>query len=160
MSYATSVPGHRSRTESPILLRVVVHLVYINNINKLSACAMPFADVAFQSHQFSETRPGLIQHVLTVLGFVFWALLLPWPPPSSRSLRLCPWASILLYGPLNVCLDLLPTAHVFTAQGGTRRPVLTSIFSPCAAKEVAEEYLRHPLSPQSKLPSHFSSISL
>ena len=54
--------------------------------------------------------PGLIRHVLTVLVFLFWVLLLPRPPPSSRSLRLCPWTSILLHGPLDICLDLLPAA--------------------------------------------------
>ena len=80
-----------------------------------------------------ERPPGLIQHVLAVLVFWSWVLLLPRFPPSSRSLRLFAWASILLHGPLDSCLDLLPrsspttgaktgrTAHVFTAQGGTRR---------------------------------------
>ena len=43
-------------------------------------------------------------------GFLFWVLLLPRPPTSSRSLRLCPWASTLLHGPLDICLDLLPAA--------------------------------------------------
>ena len=59
---------------------------------------------------FRERPPGLIQHVLTVL--VFWSsvLLCPLLPPSSRSLRLFPWSSILLYGPLGNCLDLLPAA--------------------------------------------------
>ena len=76
--------------------------------------------------------PGLIQHVLTVL--VFWSCgLLPRLPPSSRSLRLFPWASILLHGALGHLLGSAArsspatraktgrTAHVFTAQGGTRR---------------------------------------
>ena len=78
---------------------------------------------------FRERPPGLIQHVLTVLVFWSWVLLLPQLPPSSRSLALFPWASILLHGPLDICLDLLPatflppvqstgcTTHVFTAQG-------------------------------------------
>ena len=48
--------------------------------------------------------------MLTVLVFGSWVLLLPWLPPSSRSLRLFPWASILLHGPLDICLDLLPAA--------------------------------------------------
>ena len=87
----------------------------------------------FRPSQFSLSQgrpPGLIQHVLTVL--VSWSrvLLLPRLPPSSRSLRLFPWASILLYGPLNICCPQLrrppmqkqdAQAHVFTAQGGTRR---------------------------------------
>ena len=53
---------------------------------------------------------GLLQHVLTVL--VFWSWVLPRPrlPTLSRSLRLPPWASILLYGRLGSCLDLLPAA--------------------------------------------------
>ena len=57
-----------------------------------------------------ERPPGLIQHVLTVLVFGSLVLLLPRRPPLSRSLRLFPWASILLHGPLDICLDLLPAA--------------------------------------------------
>ena len=80
-----------------------------------------------------ERTPGLIQHVLTVLVFLSWVLFLPRPPPSSRSLRLCPRASILLHGPLDSCLDLLSAAppppvqqrdaqHKFLQhRGGTRR---------------------------------------
>ena len=67
--------------------------------------------------------------LLTVLVFWSWVLLLPRLPPWSRSLRLFPWASILLYGPLDIAARSSPTtraktgrtAHVFTAQGGTRR---------------------------------------
>ena len=44
------------------------------------------------------------------INFWSWVLLLPRLPPSSRSLRLFPWASILLHGPLDICLDLLPAA--------------------------------------------------
>ena len=81
--------------------------------------------------RFREIPPGLLQHVLTVLVFCSWVLLLPRLPPSSRSLKLLPWASILFQGLLDVCLDLLPatplppmqkrdacTAHAFTAHGG------------------------------------------
>ena len=79
-----------------------------------------------------EIPPGLLQHVLTVLVFWSWVLLLSRLPPWSRSLRLFAWASILLYGPLDIawiCCPQLPTtraktgrtAHVFKAQGGTRR---------------------------------------
>ena len=50
------------------------------------------------------------QHVLIVLVFWSWVLLLPRLPPSSRSLKLFPWASILLHGPLDICMDLLPAA--------------------------------------------------
>ena len=57
-----------------------------------------------------EERPPGLQHVLTVLVFWSWVLLLPRLPPWSRSLRLFPWASILLYGLLDSCLDLLPAA--------------------------------------------------
>ena len=59
---------------------------------------------------FRERPPGLIQHVLTVLVFGSWVLPPPRLPPLSRSLRLCPWASILLHGPLDICSDLLPAA--------------------------------------------------
>ena len=37
-------------------------------------------------------------------------LLLPWLPPWSWIFRLSLWASILLHGPLDICLDLLPAA--------------------------------------------------
>ena len=58
-----------------------------------------------------EIPPGLLQHVLTVLVFWSWVLLLPRLPPWSRSLRLFPWASVLLYGPLDIdwiCCPQLP----------------------------------------------------
>ena len=48
--------------------------------------------------------------MLTVLLFLSWVLLPARSPPSSRSLRLCPWTKILLHGPLDICLDLLPAA--------------------------------------------------
>ena len=57
-----------------------------------------------------ERPPVLIQHVLIVLVFASWVLLLPRLPPSFRSIRLFPWASILLHGPLDIWLDLLPAA--------------------------------------------------
>ena len=59
---------------------------------------------------FRARPPGLLQHVLTVLVFWSWVLIWPRLPPSSRSLRWFPWASILLHGPLDICLDLLPAA--------------------------------------------------
>ena len=49
---------------------------------------------------FRERPPGLIEFVLTVLVFWSWVLLVPRFPPSSRSLRLFSWASILLHGPV------------------------------------------------------------
>ena len=54
--------------------------------------------------------PGLIQHMLTVLVLGSWVLPLPQLPHSSWSLRLFLWASILLHGPLDICLALLPAA--------------------------------------------------
>ena len=83
--------------------------------------------------EISQGRtPWLIQHVLTVLVFLSWVLLLPRPPSSFWSLRLFPWASILLHGPLDICLDLLPAAplprlqnrdaqHMFLQHRGTHR---------------------------------------
>ena len=61
---------------------------------------------------FRERPPGLIQHVLTVLVFWSWVLLLHRLPPSSRSLRLFRWASIWLDARLAICLDLLPAASL------------------------------------------------
>ena len=56
--------------------------------------------------------PGLLQHVLTVLVFWSWVLLLPRLPPWSRSLRLFPWPSILRFmGPWTfawICCPQLP----------------------------------------------------
>ena len=45
-----------------------------------------------------------------------WVLLLPRLPPLSWNLRLFPWPSILLHGPLGVCLDLLPAAPLLPVQ--------------------------------------------
>ena len=62
------------------------------------------------------------------------------PAPVSAFVsepQISPWASTLLHGLLNICLDVVPrsspttgaktgrTAHVFTAQGGTRRNILS-----------------------------------
>ena len=77
--------------------------------------------------------PGLIQYVLTVLVFWSWMLLLARLPPSSQSLALFPWASTLLHGPLDICLDMLPAAflppvqkrdaqHMFLSRALTRDP--------------------------------------
>ena len=82
-----------------------------------------------------ERPPGLIQHVLTVLVFWCWVLLQPQLPPSSRSLRLFLCASILLHGPLDIFLNLLPATplppvqeggahHKFYNTGATRRSKL------------------------------------
>ena len=80
-----------------------------------------------------ERPPELIQHVLTVLVFWSWVLLRPRLPP--RSLKLFPWPSILLHGPLDICLDLLPAAprppmqkrdaqHMFLQHRGARAEIL------------------------------------
>ena len=80
-------------------------------------------------HLSGKYPPGLLQHVLTVLVFWSWVLLLSQLPPWSRSLRFFPWASILLCGPLDIawiCCPQLPhhpckmgrTAHVFYSTGG------------------------------------------
>ena len=94
-----------------------------------------------QGEQIRERPPRLIQHVLTVL--VFWSLVLLQPrlPPSSRSLRLVLYPSILLHGPLDVCLDLLPAAplppvqkrdaqHKFLQHRGARADKNPSFGSP------------------------------
>ena len=60
--------------------------------------------------------PVLLHHVLTVLVFWSWVLLLPRLPPWSQSLRLFPWANILLLWALGHCLDLLPAAPPPPAQ--------------------------------------------
>ena len=73
-----------------------------------------------------ERPPRLIQHMLTVLVFWSWVLLLPQLQPSSRSLRLFPWASILLRGPLDMCLDPLPPALLPSMQNGTHSTCLYS----------------------------------
>ena len=94
-----------------------------------------FSPLFKNSRNTQRKTPWLFQHVLTVLVFRSWVLLLPRLPPWSRSLRLFPWASIFALWALGHCLDLLPatppppvqkkktgrTAHCFTAQGGTRR---------------------------------------
>ena len=62
-------------------------------------------------NRVTERPPGLLQHVLIVLVFWSWVLPLTRLPPSSRSLRLCLWASILLYGRVDIawiCCSQLP----------------------------------------------------
>ena len=48
---------------------------------------LDLSDPRNRNHKFRQRPPGLIQHVLTVLVFWSWVLLLPRLPPSSRSLR-------------------------------------------------------------------------
>ena len=97
-----------------------------------------------------ERPPGLLQHVLTVLVFWSWVLLRPRLPPSPRSLKLFPWPSILLHGPLDICLDLLPAAprppmqkrdaqHMFLRHRGARACFLLGKWQellPCPAGQL------------------------
>ena len=94
---------------------------------------VPFGRVAFrrfQSHQ--QKTPWVDSACADCPGFLVRGAADAPPPPSSRSISLCPWASILLHGPLNICLDLLPAAppppiqQVFTAQGRTPKPPRTT----------------------------------
>ena len=66
-----------------------------------------------------EIPPGLLHHVLTVLVLWSWVLLLPQFPPWSRSLRLFPWASILLYGPLDIAWICCPQLPHHLGKNGT-----------------------------------------
>ena len=74
----------------------------------------PWSSKLFQKivaeEYYRERPPGLILHVLTVLVLGSWVLLLSQLLPSSRSLRLFPRPSVLLHGPLDICLDLLAAA--------------------------------------------------
>ena len=84
--------------------------------------------------------------MLTVLVFWSWVLLLPRLPPSSRSLRLLPWASILLDGPLDIawiCCPQLPhhpyengthSTCFYSAGGHTPK---TLFFKPCFSASTA-----------------------
>ena len=68
---------------------------------------------------FRESPPGLFQHVLTVLIFWSWVLLLPRLPCWSRSLKLFPCASILLYGPLDIAWICCPKLPHHPCKNGT-----------------------------------------
>ena len=62
----------------------------------------------------------------TVLVFWFWVLLLPLLPPFVSEPQTVPWASILIHGPLDICLDLLPAAPLPTharTEGSTADPL-------------------------------------
>ena len=68
---------------------------------------------------FRDIPTGLLQHVLTVLVFWSWFLVLPRLPPWSRSLRFFPWASILLYGPLEIAWMCCPQLPHHPCKNGT-----------------------------------------
>ena len=93
--------------------------------------------------------------MLTVLVFWSWVLLLPRLPPWSRNLRLFPWASILIYEPLDIawiCCPLLPlppvhkrdAQHMFLQHRGAHAEIL-----PVFGKSL-------PLAPSSEGVSSFS----
>ena len=80
-----------------------------------------------QPNNQSEKPPGLLQHVLTVLVFWSWSLLLPRLPPRSQGLRLFPWASSLLYGPLEIAWICCPQLPHHPRKNGTHS---TCFYSP------------------------------
>ena len=93
--------------------------------------------VKLEKPYLRDIPPGLLQHVLTVLVFWSWVLLLPRLPPWSRSLRLFPWLAFCFTGPwtlLGSAARSSPTthaktgrtAHAFTAQGGGDTPITTT----------------------------------
>ena len=61
----------------------------------------------------------MLQHVLTVLAFWSWVLLLPRLPPWFRSLRLFPSPSILLYGPFDIVWICCPQLPHHPCKNGT-----------------------------------------
>ena len=83
--------------------------------------------------------PGLIQHMLTVLGFRFRVLLMPGSRALSMILRVCRWTSICFVAPSSKFLDLLPPAplpsvpkrdarhKLLQRKGGTHRDKNTMI---------------------------------
>ena len=85
------------------------------NLNKLGK----FCQIWPRAIYFRERPPGLLQHVLTVLVFWSWVLPLTRLPPSSRSLRLCLWASMLLYGPVDIAWICCPQLPHHPCKNGT-----------------------------------------
>ena len=69
--------------------------------------------------EIREIPPGLLQHVLTVLVFWSWVLLLPRLPPWSRSLRLFPWASIYFTGPWTLLGSAARSSPFHLCKNGT-----------------------------------------
>ena len=80
----------------------------------------PFPEGLKSTWKIQKTEEkGLFPHVLAVLVFWSWVLLLPRLPPSSQSLRLLPWASILLYGPWDIAWICCPQLHHHPCKNGT-----------------------------------------
>ena len=91
-------------------------------------CAYKPLLLNLSTSSFRKIPPGLVEHVLTVLVFWSWVLLLHWLPPWPQRLRLFPcftgpWTllgSAACSSPTTLA-KTGRTAHVFTAQGGTLR---------------------------------------
>ena len=120
----------RGTIAAPLLATPVSGSFRLVNTNSM------FSNFSGPPKSLREIPPGLLQHVLTVLVFWSWVLLLPRLPPSSRSLRLFPWASFCFTGPwtlLGSAARSSPTtrakpgrkAHVFTAQGVLPKSLVT-----------------------------------
>ena len=99
------------------------------NVRKNLSVRVPQKEVGKRS-SIREGPPGLIQHVLAVLAF--WSSCCASPGFHLRlgASDCSPLLAFCFIGPLDICLDLLPagTAHVFAAQGATRRPGIHHFF--------------------------------
>ena len=85
-----------------------------------SGSSAPYLQLAIlRKPLIREMPPGLLQHVLTVLVFWSWVLLLPRLPPWSRSLGLFAWASILLYAPWDIAWICCPQLPHHPCKNGT-----------------------------------------
>ena len=117
-----------------ITLMFTIHVLPFTANGSLTApIAFTYSLQHTSSGHYQGKTPWVDSACADCLVFSSWVLLLPRLPPSSRSLRLFPWASLLLHGPLDICLDLLPAAplppvqikdaqHKFLQhKGGTRQ---------------------------------------
>ena len=119
--------GVRTRRAAIVNHRAIVKILRVVNLLRVVFLVRwgPLGNL--QSHlktsisleKFREIPPGLLQHVLIVLVFWSWVLLLPRLPPWSRSLRLFPWASILLYGPVDIAWICCPQLPHHPCKNGT-----------------------------------------
>ena len=109
------VPG-----QSRKFVYVYVFFLSLNLASPETKALSTEAQALFSPLFIREITPGLLQHVLTVLVFLSWVLLLPRLPPWSRSLRLIPWASVLLYGPLDIAWICCPQLPHHPCKNGTR----------------------------------------
>ena len=67
----------------------------------------------------TENTPWAASACADCPGFLVLVLLLPRLPPWSQSLRLCCWASILLYGPLDIAWNCCPQLPHQPCKNGT-----------------------------------------